>query len=141
LLSFSPKYVVCLISKQLKFKIYKTVILPVVLYGCETWSFISRAVYRLSGFENRVLRRIFGPTKDEDKSWRILYNDKIRGRYSTPYIVRVIKSRRTMWEGHGALMGEGRVFTGFWLGGLKVRDHWENLGVGGRIILIWSLGK
>jgi hypothetical protein len=56
------------ISKKLKFKIYKTVILPVVLYGCEAWSLTFREEHRLRGFENRVLRRIFGPKRDEDGS-------------------------------------------------------------------------
>jgi hypothetical protein len=62
-------------SKNLKIKIYKTVILPVVLYGCETWSLILREEHRLRVFENRVLRRIFGPKREEDGSWRKLHND------------------------------------------------------------------
>jgi hypothetical protein len=60
---------------------------------------------------------------------------------SSPNIIRVIKSRRMRWDGHVARMGEGRGFTGFWLGGPKARDHWEELGVGERIILIWTLGR
>jgi hypothetical protein len=64
--------------KNLKIRIYKTVILPVVLYGCETWSFTLREEHRLRGFENRVLRRIFGPKREEDGSWRKLHNDEIR---------------------------------------------------------------
>jgi hypothetical protein len=60
-----------------------------VLYGCETWE-----EYRLRDFENRVLRRIFGPKREEDGSWRKLHNDEIHSLYSSPYIVRVIKSRR-----------------------------------------------
>jgi hypothetical protein len=59
------------------------------LYGCETWSLTFREEHKLGGFENRVLRRIFGPKRDEDGSWRKLYN-----LYSSPNIVRVIKSRR-----------------------------------------------
>jgi hypothetical protein len=117
-------------SKNLKIKIYKTVILPVVLYGCETWV-----------FENRVLRRIFGPKRDEDGSWRKLYNDEIHSLYSSPNIVRMIKSRRMRWAGHMARMGRGEVFTGFWLGGPKARDHWEDLGVGRRITLRWTLER
>jgi hypothetical protein len=65
LLLFSPKSS-RLISKYLKIKIYKTVILPVVLYGCETWSLTLREEYRLRVFETRVLRRIFGPKREED---------------------------------------------------------------------------
>jgi hypothetical protein len=59
--------------------------------------------------------------------------------YTSPNIVRVIKSRRMRWVGHVAHMGE--VYIGFWLGGLKARDHWEDLGVGGRITLRWTLRR
>jgi hypothetical protein len=65
-----------LLSKKLKIKIYKTVILSVVLYGCETWSLTLREDHRLRVFENRVLRRIFGPKREEDRSWRKLHNDE-----------------------------------------------------------------
>jgi hypothetical protein len=58
--------------------------------------------------------------------------------YSSPNIVRVIKSRRMRWDGHVARMGRVEVFTGFLLGGPKARDHWEDLGVGGRITLRWT---
>jgi hypothetical protein len=97
-----------LISKNLKIKIYKTVILPVVLYGCETWSLTLREENRQRVFENRVLRRIFGPKREEDGSWRKLHNDELHSLYSSPNIVRVIKSRRMRWAGHVAHMGEGR---------------------------------
>jgi hypothetical protein len=63
--------------KKLKIKIYKTVILPVVLYGCETWSLTLKEERRLRVFENRVLRRIFGPKREENGSWRKLYNDEL----------------------------------------------------------------
>jgi hypothetical protein len=99
----------CLISENLKIKIYKTVILPVVLYGCETWSFTLGEEHRLRVFENRVLRKIFGPKRKEDVSWRKLHND-LHNLYSSPNIVRVIKSRRMRWAGHVARMGEGRSF-------------------------------
>jgi hypothetical protein len=66
-----------IISKNLKIKIYKTVILPVVLYGCETWSLTLREERRLRVSENRVLRRIFGPEREEDGSWRKLRNDEL----------------------------------------------------------------
>jgi hypothetical protein len=97
-----------LVSKNLKIKIYKTVILPVLLYGCETWSLTLREKHRLRIFENRVLRRIFGPKREEDGSWRKLHNDELHCLYSSPNIVRLIKSRRMRWEGHMARMGEGR---------------------------------
>jgi hypothetical protein len=83
-----------LISKNIKIKIYKTVILPVVLYGCETWSLTLREEHGLRVFENRVLRRVFGPEKEEDESRTKLHNDEIHNLYSSLNIVRVIKSRR-----------------------------------------------
>jgi hypothetical protein len=96
------------VSKNLKIKIYKIVILPVALYECETWSLTLREEHRLRVFENRVLRRIFGPKREEDGSWRKLRNDELHSLYSSPNIVRVIKSRRMRWVGHVARMGEGR---------------------------------
>jgi hypothetical protein len=90
-----------------------------------------REEHGLRVFEKRVLR-IFGPKTEEDGSWRKLHNDKLHSLYSSPNIV--IKSTMR-WVGHVVCIGRGEVFTGFWLGGLKVRDHWEELGVGGRITL------
>jgi hypothetical protein len=97
-----------LISKNLKIKIYKTVILPVALYGCETWSLTLKEEHRLRVFENRVLRRIFGPKREEDGSWRKLHNDELHGLYPSLNTVRVIKLRRMRWAGEVARMGEGR---------------------------------
>jgi hypothetical protein len=79
--------------------------------------------HRLRVFENRVLRKIFGTKKEEDLSRRKLHNYELHGLYSSPNIVRVIKSRRMRWAGHVARMGRGELFTGFWFGGLKARDH------------------
>jgi hypothetical protein len=98
-----------LISKSLKIKICQTVILPVVLYGCETLSLTLREEHRLRVFENRVLRKIFRHKRKVDGSWRKLHNDELHSLYSSPNIVRVIKSRRMRWAGHVACMGEGRV--------------------------------
>jgi hypothetical protein len=89
-------------------KIYKTVILPLVLYGCEAWSLTLREEHRLRVSENRVLRRIFGPKREEDGSWRKLHSDEFHGLYSSLNIVRVIKSRRMRWVGLVACIGEGR---------------------------------
>jgi hypothetical protein len=97
-----------LISKNLNIVIYKTVILPVVQYGCETWSLTLGEEHRLKVFENRVLRRISGPKRKEDGSWTKLHNDELHSLYSSPNILRVIKSRRMRWAGHVARMGEGR---------------------------------
>jgi hypothetical protein len=93
----------------LKVKIYKTIILPVVLYGCETWSLTLTEGHRLRVFENRVLRRIFGPTRDDvTGEWRKLHTGELHNLYSSPDIIRQIKSRRMRWGGHVACMGEGR---------------------------------
>ena len=82
--------------------------MPVVLYGCETWSLILREERRLRVFENKVLRRIFRPKWDEvTGEWRKLYNEVFNDLYSSPNTVRVIKSRRMRWAGHVARMGEG----------------------------------
>jgi hypothetical protein len=97
-----------LISKNLKIKIYKTVILPVVLYGCETWSLTLEEDHRLRVFKNRVLRRIFGPKREEDGPWRKFHNDALHNLYSSPNVVTVIKSRGMRWAGHVARIGEGR---------------------------------
>jgi hypothetical protein len=97
------------LSRKLKVKIYKTIILPVVLYGCETWSLALREEHRLRVFENRVLRRIFGPKGDEvTGEWRKLHNGELHNLYISPDIIRQIKSRRMRWAGHVARMGEGR---------------------------------
>jgi hypothetical protein len=70
-----------------KIKIYKTIILPVFFYGCETWSLTLREEHRLKVIENRVLRRIFGPKRDEmARSWRKLHNEELHGLYSSPGI-------------------------------------------------------
>jgi hypothetical protein len=98
-----------LLSKNTKVSVHRTVVLPVVLYGCETWSLTLREKQRLRVFENRVLRRIFGPKRDEATGeWRRIHNEELNDLYSSPNIFRVIKSRRMIWAGHIARMGEKR---------------------------------
>jgi hypothetical protein len=96
-----------LLSRNVKVKIYKTIILAVVLYGCETWSLRLREEQSLRVFENRVLRRIFVPKRDEvTGEWRKLRNVEVHNLYSSPDIIRQVKSRRMRWAGHVARMGE-----------------------------------
>jgi len=97
-----------LLFKNLKIKIYRTIILP-ILYGCETWLLTLREECGLRVFENRVLRRVFGPKRDEvTGEWRKLHNEELSDPYSLPNIVRVVKSRRMRRAWHVARMGEGR---------------------------------
>jgi hypothetical protein len=92
-----------------KVKIYKTIILPVVLYGRETWSLTLREENRLRVFENRVLRRIFGPKRDKvTGEWRKLHTEELHILYRSPNVIRQIKSRRMRWSGHVARMGKDR---------------------------------
>ncbi|KDR24435.1 hypothetical protein L798_06502, partial [Zootermopsis nevadensis] len=136
-------------------KYTKTTILPDVLYGCETWSLTQREEHRLQVFEKWVLRRIFGPRREDDVAWRKPQNDELKNLYSSPNIVRVIKSRRMRWAGHLARMdgtrGVHRVLVGKpegkrplgrprrrWADNLR-RDLWE-IGVEGDWILLAQEG-
>jgi hypothetical protein len=127
-----------LLSKNIKIKTYRTLILSVVLYGCETWSLTLREEQRLRVFKNRVLCRMFGPARDDVMGeWRRLHKDEFYDVYSLANIMQMIKSRRMRWAGHVAHMGGGggELHTGFWWGNLGVRNHLEYLGVDGRKIL------
>jgi len=127
-----------LLSKKLKIKIYRTIILQVVLYGCEAWSLTLREERKLRMFENMVLRRIFGPRRDEvTGEWRRLQNEELNDLYSSPNIVRVIKLRRMRWAGHVARMREERGRMESWWGNRMEKDNWGDLGVDGWIILGW----
>ncbi|KAJ4435149.1 hypothetical protein ANN_23725 [Periplaneta americana] len=98
-----------LLSKNLKVTIYKTVILPVVLYGCETWTLTLREEHGLRVFENKVLRKIFGAKRDEvTGEWGKLHSAELHALYSSPDIIRNIKSRRLRWAGHVERMAESR---------------------------------
>jgi hypothetical protein len=97
------------LSKNIKIKVYRTIIVPVVLYGCETWSVTLREGQRLRVFENRVLRRIFRPKRDEVTGvWRRLHNEELHDLYLSPNVIRVIKYRGMRWAGNVALIGRER---------------------------------
>jgi len=116
-------------------KIYRNVVLPVVLYGCETWSLTPREERRMRVIENRVLRRIFGPKRDDvTGEWRKLHSDELNDLYCSRNIFRVIKSRRMRW-------GRGEVYTGLWWGNLRERARLEDPGKYWRIILRWIFRK
>jgi hypothetical protein len=101
-----------------------TIILPVVLYGCETWSLTLREEHRLRVFENRVLRRVFGLKRDEvTGEWRKLPNEELRDLYSLPSVIRIIKSRSMRWAGHVARMGRRETRIDCWWESQKERDH------------------
>jgi len=124
------------LSKILKIKIHRIILLHVILYGCETWSLTLRDERRLRVLENRVLRRVFGHKGEEiTGEWRKIHNDELNYLYSSSNIVRVIKLRRMRWAGHVAQMGREEVYAGFWWGNLRQRDRLEDPGVNGRIML------
>jgi hypothetical protein len=110
MLPFGPEpFVLSPAVKNVKVRIYKTIILPVVLYGCETWSLTVREEPKLRVFEKRVLRRIFGPKRDGvTGGWRKLYNEELHNLYPSPSIMRIINSRSMGWAGHVARMGVKR---------------------------------
>jgi hypothetical protein len=105
------------VSNNIKNKIFGTIILPVVFYGCENLSLKVGEERSLRVFENTVLRRIFGPKWDEvTGEWRKLHKEELSDLYSPPNIVRVIKSRRMSWEGHVSRNGERRGVYGVFVG-------------------------
>jgi hypothetical protein len=105
-----------------------------ILYGCETWSLTLREEHRLRVFENRVLRKIFGPKRDEViGGWRKLHDEELHNLYCLPSIIKIIKSRRMRWAGHVARMGEKRSAYEILVGKLegkrplgRPRHRWEN---------------
>ena len=149
-----------LLPKNIQIKIYRNIILSVVLYGCETWSLTLREECRLSVSENSLLRRIFWPKRDKVKrEWRKLHNEELNDLYSSPNIVWMIKSRRMRWLGHVAHMRERRGIYRVLVGKLvwkrplgRPRCRWEDnikmdlqgvvgggmdwIGTGGRLLWI-----
>jgi len=122
-----------LLSKNLKIKIYRNIILPVVLYGCETWTLTLRKECRLRVYENRVLRNIFGPKRDEvTGEWRKLYNIQ----YCSGYQIEKSEVGRAC----STYGGEERC-RGFWWGNMRERNHLEDPDIDGRIILRWICRK
>jgi hypothetical protein len=111
----------------MKFEFWRaeqTIILPVVLYGCETWSLTLREEHRLRMFENRVLRRIFGRKRDEvTGEWRKLHEEELHDLYSSSSIIRIIKSLRMRWAGHVARMGRRGTIIDYWWESQTGRDH------------------
>jgi hypothetical protein len=117
-----------LLSKNTKIKIYRTIILPLVLYGCEAWE------HRLRVFENRVLGKIFGPKRDRvTGEWRRLHNKELNDLYSSPNIIWSDQIKNEVGGACSMYGGEGH--TGFWWGALSEGDHLEHPGIDGRIIL------
>jgi hypothetical protein len=121
-------------SGRTRVKIYKTIILPVLLHDCETLSLTLREEQRLRVSENRMLRRLFGPKRDEvTGGWRNLHNEELHGLYSSSSIIRAIKARRMTWAGPGARMGEMRGAYNSLVGRLegrrplgRLRRRWED---------------
>jgi hypothetical protein len=113
-----------LLSKNVKIKICKAIILPAVLYGSEIWSLTLREEHRLRVFQNRVLRRISGPKRGEGtRKWRTLHNQELCDVYSSPSIIRTIKSRKLRWAQHVAGMERRGKHIGYWWESLRKRDH------------------
>jgi hypothetical protein len=111
------------------------------LYGCEIWSLTLREAHRLRVFENKVLRRIFGPKRDEvTGGWRKLHSDELRDLYSSPNIIRILKSRMMRWARYVARMGEKRNAYRLLVGKSEgKRPLKEDQDVGGRTILKCSI--
>jgi hypothetical protein len=114
------------------------VILRIVLYGCETWSLKLKEERRLRVFENRVLRRILGPRRDEvTRDWRILHNEELYALYFSLNIIQVINPRRLRWTVHIVCTWERKGVYRVLVGKFRKGDHLEDQGVGGSMLLKW----
>jgi hypothetical protein len=129
-----------LLPRNIKLKIYRTIILPVVWYGCETWSLILRKKGRLRVFANILLRRLFGPKRDVvTGEWRKLHNDELNDLYVSPNMIQANKLRRMRWARQVACIG--RETQRILWGNIRERDYLEDPGVDGRIISRWNFRK
>jgi hypothetical protein len=122
---FKVKFMICMcyfdllssrqLSKNVQIRIYETIILPAVLYGCENWSLTLRGERKLRVFEKNVLRRIFGPKRDEiTGGWGKLHNEKLHDLYPSVSVIRTIKSRRMRWAGHVKRIGRRGMHMECW---------------------------
>jgi hypothetical protein len=129
-----------LLSRNVKVKIYKTIILSVILYGCETWSLTLREEHRLRVFENGVQRRIFEPKRDEViGEWRKLHIGEHHNLYTSPNIIGLMKSRRMRWAGH--MVQEKREVYKVLVGKFEGKRPLGRLGVDRRMGSEWILGR
>jgi len=137
LLSFGAEsFVFQFATQNKKIKVHRTIILPVVLYGRETWSLTLREEHRLRVFENRVLRSILGPKREEvTKEWRRLHNGELYDQCSSPNIIRMIKPITKKWARNVARMGERRDAYRGLMGDMRERDHLEDPVVDRKITL------
>jgi hypothetical protein len=125
-----------LLPKNIKIEIHRTIILSVVLYGCETCSLAVREERRFRVCENRILRRMFGSKRDEvTREWRKLHIEELHDLYSSPNIIRMIKSRRMRLMGHVARMGERRGANRILVGNIEGKGPLGRPGADERIIL------
>jgi len=131
----SESFVFQFAIQNLKIKIYRTIILPVALHGCETWSLTLKEECRLKVSENRVLRRIFRPKRNTvTREWTKIHKEELNVLYSSPNIFQVIKSRRMRLTRHVACMGEGRGIYRFLVGKPEGKRLLGDPGIDGRII-------
>jgi hypothetical protein len=109
--SFGIEILPCnLLPKNINIKTYRTLILPVLLYGCKTWSLTLREERRLRVYENKVLTKVFEPKRDKvTRNWRRLHRDELYDLYPSPNMIRVIKTRRMRWAGHVAHIEDNRI--------------------------------
>jgi hypothetical protein len=131
----------CLLYRSVKVKIYKAINLPVVLYGCETWCFITREENKMRVSEYRVPWSIYGPKRDEVRGeWRKLHNKEFHHLYSSPNIIRQSNQGDEV-DGACGMQEKGKESTRFWWESPKERDHLEDTGIDGKMESEWILRR